>query len=68
VDIHYGHGSGVKRPSHGLLKWGGDFRRSGQWRNHVFKVGGSNSLVYSRLLYRTKYGWYTQFRALQSVT
>ena len=37
-----------------------------QGRNHVFKVGGP--IPWSRLLYRTKYGWYTQFRALQSVT
>ena len=36
------------------------------WRNHVFKVGGP--ILWSRLLYRTKYGWYTQLRALQSVT
>ena len=35
-----------------------------QGRNHVFKVGGP--VPWSRLLYRTKYGWYTQFRALQS--
>ena len=32
-----------------------------QGRNHVFKVGGP----WSRLLYRTKYGWYSQFCALQ---
>ena len=25
-------------------------------------------ISWSRLLHRTKYGWYTQFRALQSVT
>jgi len=25
-------------------------------------------IPWSRLLYRTKYGWYTQFRALQCVT
>jgi len=30
-----------------------------QGRNHVFKVGGP--IPWSRLLYRTKYGWYTQF-------
>ena len=30
------------------------------------KLGGP--IPWSRLLYRTKYGWYTQFRALQSVT
>jgi len=36
--------------------------RSNQGRNHVFKVGGP--IPWSRLLYRTKYGWYTQFRAL----
>jgi len=30
--------------------------------NHVFKDGGP--IPWSRLLYRTKYGWYTQFRAL----
>jgi len=35
-------------------------------RKHVYKVGGP--IPWSRLLYRTKYGWYTQFRALQSVT
>jgi len=35
---------------------------SNQGRNHVFKVGGP--IPRSRLLYRTKYGWYTQFRAL----
>jgi len=35
-----------------------------QGRNHVFKVGGP--IPWSRLLYRTKYGWHTQFRALQS--
>jgi len=28
------------------------------------KLGGP--IPWSRLLYRTKYGWYTQFRALQS--
>ena len=33
-----------------------------QGRNHVFKVGGP--IPWSRLLYRTKYGWYIQFRAL----
>jgi len=33
-----------------------------QRRNHVFKVGGP--VPWSRLLYRIKYGWYTQFRAL----
>ena len=37
-----------------------------QGRNHVFKVGGP--IPWSRLLYRTQYRWYTQFRALQSVT
>jgi len=37
-----------------------------QGRNHVFKVGGP--IPRSRLLYRTNYKWYTQFRALQSVT
>jgi len=36
-----------------------------QGRNHVFKIGGP--IPWSRLLYRTEYGWYTQFRALQSV-
>jgi len=36
-----------------------------QGRNHVFKVGGP--IPWSRLLYRTSYGWYTQFRVLQSV-
>ena len=38
----------------------------GQGRNHVFKVGGP--IPWSRLLYRTNYGWYTQFRGLQYVT
>jgi len=33
-----------------------------QGRNHVFKVGAP--IPWSRLLYRTKYGWYTQFHAL----
>jgi len=33
-----------------------------QGRSHVFKVGGP--IIWSMLLYRTKYGWYTQFRAL----
>ena len=37
-----------------------------QGRNHVFKVGGP--IPWSRLLYKTKYGYCTQFRALQSVT
>ena len=37
-----------------------------QGRNHVFKVGGP--IPWSTLLYRTKYGWYTQFRALQCVS
>jgi len=37
-----------------------------QGRNHVLKVWGP--IRWSRLLYRTKYGCYTQFRALLSVT
>ena len=36
-----------------------------QGRNHAFKVRGP--ILWSRLLYRTKYGLYTQIRELQSV-
>ena len=40
------------------------FVASDQGRSHVFEFGGP--IPWSRLLYRTKHGWYTQFRALQS--
>ena len=38
-------------------------QRYSQGRNHVFKVGGG-PIPWSRLLYKTKYGWYIQFCAL----